>query len=88
MRDKQFINSLFSQCNITLNGVTITHAADLYHYRAYLETLLNYGGDALTSYPTNAFWYHDNGDMGPSDTTPLQTRDSSRDGTEYSRAKW
>ena len=43
------LHSLFSQCNITLNDVTITHAADLYHYRAYLETILTYGSDAVTS---------------------------------------
>ena len=41
MRDS-LLYSLFSQWNITLNGVTITHAADLYYYRAYLETLLTY----------------------------------------------
>jgi hypothetical protein len=35
-----FLHSLFSQCTITLNGVTITPAAGLYGYRAYLETLL------------------------------------------------
>ena len=73
MREKQFIKSLFSQCNITPNGVTITHAADLYHYRAYFETLLTYGSDAVTSHLTNGFWYHDNGDMGPRDPTATVT---------------
>ena len=34
------LHSLFEQCNASLNGVTITHAADLYYYFAYLETLL------------------------------------------------
>ena len=42
-------HSLLGQCNITLNGVTRTLDADLYHYRAYFETLLNYGSDAVTS---------------------------------------
>jgi hypothetical protein len=53
------LHSLFSQCNITLNGVTITPAAGLYPYRAYLETLLTYGSDAAASHLTNAFWYLD-----------------------------
>ena len=44
------LHSLFSQCNITLNSVTINHAADLYHYRAYFETLLTYGIDAVASH--------------------------------------
>ena len=32
------LHSLFSQCNVQLNGVPITQASDLYNYRAYLET--------------------------------------------------
>jgi hypothetical protein len=67
------LHSLFSQYNITLNGVTVTHAADFYHYRAYLETLLTYGSDAVDSNLTNAFWYHDNGDMGPCEPTATST---------------
>jgi hypothetical protein len=35
-----FLHSVFSQCNISLNGVTITPSSDNYQYRAYLETLL------------------------------------------------
>ena len=38
--------SLFSQCSISLNGTQITQGTDLYNYRAYLETLINYGSDA------------------------------------------
>jgi hypothetical protein len=34
-----FLHSQFSQCTIFLNGVQITHASDLYPYRAYLESL-------------------------------------------------
>ena len=57
------LHSLFEQCNISLNGVTITHAAELYHYRAYLEKLLSYGNDAVASHLTNAFWYRDTGNL-------------------------
>ena len=57
------LQSLFEQCNISLNGVTITHGADLYYYRAYLETLLSYGNEAAESHLTNAFCYRDTGDL-------------------------
>ena len=58
------LHSLFEQCNLSLNGVTITHAAELYHYRAFLETLLTYGREATSSHLTKAFWYRETGDMG------------------------
>ena len=47
----------------SLNVVTITPAADLYQYRAYLETLLTYSRDAAALHLTNTFRYLDNGDM-------------------------
>jgi len=46
------LNSLFSQCTISLNGTQITQATKLYNYRAYIETLLNYSSDAAASYLT------------------------------------
>ena len=57
------LHSLFEQCNVSLNGVTITHSADLYHYRAYLEALLIYGNEAAESHLTNDFSYREKGDM-------------------------
>jgi hypothetical protein len=36
------LHSLFSQCNVTLNGISITQASELYPYRSYLETILTY----------------------------------------------
>ena len=64
-----FLRSLFSQCNDTLNGVTITQESEHYHYRSYLETLMTYGTDAAASHLSNAYWYPDTGDMQPSDPT-------------------
>ena len=64
-----FPHSLLSQCNVILNGVTITQASEHYHCRSYLEILLNYGTDAATLHITNAYWYLDTGDMQPSDPT-------------------
>lgn len=40
------LHSLFSQIDITLNGRNITNSSHTYPYRAYIETLLNYGQDA------------------------------------------
>ena len=50
-----FLHSLFGQCNITLNGVTKTSAADLYHYRSFFETILTYGSDTAVSHLKNGF---------------------------------
>ena len=58
-----FLHSLFSQCSIALNGVTITQATELHIYRSYFETLLMYGSDAAATHLTNEFWYLDDGDI-------------------------
>jgi hypothetical protein len=70
---KNFLHSLFSQCNISLNGVSITTSSDNYNYRAYFETLLTYGDDAAESHLTNAYWYKDEGDLLPCDPTGDET---------------
>ena len=79
------LHSLFEQCNISLNGDTITHSADLYYYRAYHETLLSYGNEAAESHLTNAFWYRDTGIWDFAIlrrlSCPLGTLPSSRDAT-------
>ena len=36
-------HSLFKQISVRLNGTLISPQTDTYHYKAYLETLLNYG---------------------------------------------
>ena len=84
-----FLHSLFSQCSIALNGLTITQAAELYNYLSFFETILTYGSDAPTSHLTNAFWYLVNGDLLPCDPTAAdaKTMASSRDGTVLNRAK-
>jgi hypothetical protein len=65
--------SLFSQCTITLNGMTRTPATELYGYRAYLESLLTYRSDAAASHLTNAFCYLDKGDTQANDPTDNYT---------------
>ena len=58
------LHSLFSQCTVTGNGVSISASKDLYYnYRVYLETSFTYGQDASPSHLTKAFWYLDDGDL-------------------------
>jgi len=59
------LHCLFSQCNVTLNGVNITQASDHYQYRSYLEILMKYGSDAAASHLSNTYWYLDTGEMQP-----------------------
>jgi len=35
-----FLRSLFSQCDVTINGITSTQASEQYNYRSDLQTLL------------------------------------------------
>jgi len=69
-----FLHSLFSQCSIALNGVTITQATELYNCRSYFETLLTYDSDAAAMHLTNAFWYLDDGDLLPCDPTAADAK--------------
>ena len=58
-----FLHSFFSQCNITINGVTITQASEHYQYLSYLKIFINCGTDAAARHLSNAYWYLDTGDM-------------------------
>ena len=40
-----FANSLFKQINVRLNSTLISPQTDTYHYKAFLETILNYDRD-------------------------------------------
>jgi len=60
---RNLLHSLFSQCIVILNGVSLSSSKVLYNYRAYLDTLLTYGHDASQSNLTSAFWYPDEGDF-------------------------
>ncbi|KAG8233813.1 hypothetical protein J437_LFUL008033 [Ladona fulva] len=54
-----WLHSLFSQIDIFLNQKLVTPPSHAYPYRAYIETLLNYGPAAKTSQLTSALWYGD-----------------------------
>ena len=40
-----FGHSIFRDMTLSMNGVLMTEQSNTYHYRAYLETLLNYSRD-------------------------------------------
>jgi hypothetical protein len=55
-----FLRSLFSQVDVSLNGTLTTSSMKTYAYRAYIETLLSYGADGKTSQLTRvALFYKD-----------------------------
>jgi hypothetical protein len=54
-----FLHSLFSQVDVSLNGTLITSSTNTNAYRAYIETLLSYGSDAKSSQLTSALFYKD-----------------------------
>ena len=53
------LHSLFSQVDVSLNERLISPSTNTYPYRAMIETLLNYGGDAESSQLSMALFYKD-----------------------------
>ena len=65
-----FLHSLFKQVDVFLKEKQVTQATGTYSYRAYLETLLNYGPAAKKSQLTAALFYKDTaGKMDTADPT-------------------
>ncbi|XP_072050212.1 uncharacterized protein F54H12.2-like [Amphiura filiformis] len=54
-----FMQSLFSQLDVSLNGMLVSQSSSTYGYRAYLETLLNYSKDTQQSQMTASLMYKD-----------------------------
>ena len=54
-----FLHSLFNQIDIYFNQKPISAPNNTYPYRAYIESLLNYGPAAKQSHLTTALWYSD-----------------------------
>jgi hypothetical protein len=50
---------MFSSLSVLLNGKPATLHETSYHYKAYLEKLLNYGSDASGTHLVSSFWYLD-----------------------------
>lgn len=53
------LHSLFSQIDVHLNNKLISPPNNAYAYRAYIETLLNYGSAAKSSHLQTVLWYAD-----------------------------
>ena len=54
-----FLHSLFKQVDVFSKEKQVTQATGTYAYRAYLETLLNYGPAAKESRLTSGMFYKD-----------------------------
>lgn len=54
-----FLHSMFNQVEVSFNQKLVTPANNAYAYRAYIETLLNYGAGAKNSHLSNCLWYDD-----------------------------
>ena len=50
---------MFSCLSVSLNGKPVTLHETNYHYKAYLEKLLNYGSDASGTRLVSSLWYLD-----------------------------
>ncbi|XP_075707212.1 uncharacterized protein F54H12.2-like [Rhinoderma darwinii] len=53
------IATLFSQLDVSLGDRLISQSNSLYPYRAYIETILNYSSDALSTQFTTGLFYKD-----------------------------
>jgi hypothetical protein len=54
-----FMSSMCSQVDVSLNGKVVSSSTNTYTYRAYVETLLSYGDDAKSSHMQASLWYKD-----------------------------
>jgi hypothetical protein len=54
-----FLNSLFEHVSIELNNKTITTPSNSYHYRSYIETLLNYSHEAKSTHLLSSLFVKD-----------------------------
>lgn len=53
------LHSMFSSLSVSLNGKPVSLHETNYHYKAYIEKLLNYGTDASGTHLVSSFWFLD-----------------------------
>jgi hypothetical protein len=53
------LHSMVTALSVSLNGKPATLHKTNYHYKAYLEKLLNYGSYASCTHLVSSFWYLD-----------------------------
>jgi hypothetical protein len=54
-----WMHSMFSQVDVSLNQKCISPPSNCYNYRAYIENLLNYGSEAKSTHLESSFWNKD-----------------------------
>ena len=54
-----FLQSMFSQVEVTMQGKLVTSTTSHYPYKAMIQTLLSYGDEAKTSQLTSQLWEKD-----------------------------
>jgi hypothetical protein len=52
------LHSLFKQCTVSFNNILVSQDND-YHYKAFFQTILNYGGDASNTHLKTTGWVLD-----------------------------
>ena len=73
------MHSMFSQIDVYLNQKLVSPPNTTYNYRAYIETLLNYGYSAKNSHLQSVLWFQDTEgkmDSGVDDNIGLKKRRS------------
>ena len=70
------LHSLFRQCTVYLNGKAVSQSDINYHYRSYIETLLNYGNDAASTHLESVGWFMDKGNFDSIETNKNSGLDS------------
>jgi hypothetical protein len=53
------LHSMFSQCEVSINGSKISNSNGSYAYEAYISNLLNYSAESKGTHLTNELWYSD-----------------------------
>ena len=54
-----WVQSLCSQVDVSLNGKMVSSSSNTYAYRVYIETLLTFGKTYKKIFRTNFMWYKD-----------------------------
>ena len=54
-----WLHSLWSQVDLSLNNVLVMQSSNTYPYRAHIETLLSFGPAAANSQLSASLWYKD-----------------------------
>ena len=54
-----WLDALWLKIDVTLNGTSLCSSSHHYPFRAYIETLANYGSDKKSGQLTTSLWYKD-----------------------------